>query len=252
MTHLFEHALLRRLLRQGTPAELGDATTKLLVEAIDRNDLDEAKRLARYITVESKSLHDLFCDWLWDIFSRIADRDGEQAMHDIMRESQATWMMKRTWRAMLKVPVEERVQITAEVMRSHRCGPDQDGSIEILEDDKRYSIKMDPCGSGGRMRRGDPVDGTPSRLGPPYNFGTTKDAHPWSFGQKDVPYYCTHCAVNETLAMEWGGNPLWVTGYDPDPHKPCFWHFYKKAEDIPEAYFERSGRKKPKPGEGSY
>ena len=64
-----------------------------------------------------------------------------------------------------------------------------------------------------------------------------------------MPYYCVHCAVNELLPMEWGGHPLWVTDYDPDASKPCAWRFYKSAEAIPEKYYARAGRKKPKPGE---
>jgi hypothetical protein len=161
-------------------------------------------------------------------------------------------MMKRTWAGFLKLPVEARVQLTAEIMRAHRCGPDQDGDIEILDAGDRYILRMDPCGSGGRMRRGDPVDGTPSRLGAPYRFGCTRQGHDWSWGQSGVPYYCTHCAMNELLPMEWGGHPLWVTDYDPDPAKPCAWVFYKTAEAIPEAYYRRVGRTKPAPGEGRY
>ena len=104
---------------------------------------------------------------------------------------------------------------------------------------------MDPCGSGGRMRRGDPVDNTPSRLGPPYNFGVTRKAYPWSWNRKNVPYYCIHCAINEILPIEWGGYPLWVTGYTEDASKPCYWHFYKEPRLIPAEYFQRLGFEKP-------
>jgi hypothetical protein len=52
--------------------------------------------------------------------------------------------------------------------------------------------------------------------------------------------------------MEWGGHPLWVTGYDPDPAKPCHWHFYKTVDAIPEEAYTRLGRRKPPPGEGLY
>jgi hypothetical protein len=95
------------------------------------------------------------------------------------------------------------------------------------------------------MRRGDPVDNTPSRLGPPYNFGVTRQAYPWSWQRKNVPYYCIHCAVNEILPIEWGGYPLWVTGYTEDASKPCYWHFYKEPRLIPAMYFERLGVEKP-------
>jgi hypothetical protein len=154
-------------------------------------------------------------------------------------------MLKRTWKALVKMTVEERVHINAEIMRSHRCGPNQDGALEIIEEADRISIKMDPCGSGGRLRRGDPVSGTPSRLGPPYHFGVTKKAYPWSWGRKNVPYYCVHCAINEILPTEWGGYPLWVTGYSDDASVPCYWHFYRRPELIPAEYFQRLGFKKP-------
>jgi hypothetical protein len=182
----------------------------------------------------------------------VAKRHGEEEMQAILKTSQETWMMKRTWKAFLKLSVEERVQITAEIMRSHRCGPKQDGTIKVTEDQDRYSIIMDPCGSGGRMRRGDPVDGTPSRLGPPYNFAATKEACDWNWNRGGVGYYCVHCAFNEILPMEWGDHPIWVTDYNDDANQPCVWHFYKSEEKIPEVYYTRVGRKKPAPGEGKY
>lgn len=241
-----------RLLREGDETELGRPSHELVSEAIDEGRKEDAKKLARAALDETKSLHDLMCDWVWDLLSQIARRHGENEMHEMLRASQGGWMMRRTWRGFLKLPVKKRVELTAEIMRSHRCGPDQDGSIEVVDEGDRYAIIMDPCGSGGRMRRGDPVDGTPSRLGPPYEFGKTKEAHDWSWNRKDVPYYCVHCCLNEKLATEWGGHPLWVTGYDPDASKPCAWYFYKKAEDIPEQYYTRIGHKKPKRGQGHY
>jgi hypothetical protein len=36
-----------------------------------------------------------------------------------------------------------------------------------------------------------------------------------------------------------------VTGYSDDASKPCYWHFYKSPELIPDIYFERLGFKKP-------
>ncbi|MBI1198680.1 MAG: hypothetical protein GC203_12515 [Phenylobacterium sp.] len=248
MLRLSDLPRLSRPLRQDDLSDLGEPTTEKIVQAVDGGRLAEAKQLARYVVTEGKALHDLFCDWIWNLFTEIARRQGETEMHAVMRKSQETWMMRRTWKGYLKLSVEERVQVTAEVMRSHHGGPKQQGEIDVVDEGDRYSIYMDPCGSGGRMRRGDPVDGTPSRLGAPYNFGKTEEAHDWSWGQKDVPYYCLHCCLNELLPMEWGGHPLWVTGYDPDASKPCAWHFYKKAELIPDQYYERVGRTKPESG----
>jgi hypothetical protein len=236
---------LKRNLRRDDWDDLGIPTQEQIVAAIDDGRLEEAKELARYIIPEGKGLHDLFCDWIYDIYSKIGAEYGDEAVYKMTRSTQGTWMMKRTWKAFTRMSVEDQVYLTCEIMRSHRGGPKQDGALEVIEEDDRISIKMDPCGSGGRMRRGDPVDGTPSRLGPPYNFGVTSKPYPWSFGIKGVPYYCLHCAANEILPIEWGGYPLWVTGYNEDHQAPCYWHFYKKPELIPEKYFTRLGFKKP-------
>lgn len=246
MLRLVESERLKRLIREDDGADLGLPTQEMIIKAIDEGRYEEAKALARYMIPEGKGLHDLFCDWIWDMLTKTAEKDGEEAAYQLCRATQKTWMMRRTWKGLLKMSVEDRVRINAEVMRSHRCGPKQDGEIEIIEEQDRISIKMDPCGSGGRMRRGDPVGGTPSRLGPPYNFGVTKQAHPWSWGRKNVPFYCIHCAINEILPIEWGGYPLWVTGYSDDASKPCYWHFYKKPDLIPDKYFSRLGFEKPK------
>ncbi len=196
LTGLEDFAKWKRPLRQDDPDTLGIPTTEMICEAIDNGHYEEAKSLARYTITEGKALHDLMCDWVWHFLTLIADRHGEEEMIVILRASQESWMMKRTWKAFLNLTVAERVQVTAEIGRSHYCGPNQDGSIEISEDADRFTLKMDPCGSGGRMRRGNPVNGDPSRLEAPYNFGCTQEAHPWSLGQKEVPYYCAHCAIH--------------------------------------------------------
>jgi hypothetical protein len=81
---------------------------------------------------------------------------------------------------------------------------------------------------------------------------STKKAYLESWGKKNIPYYCMHCAHNEILPMQWGGHPLWVTAYNDDAHKPCEWRFYTNADDIPEAYYTRVGMAKPAKGEGQY
>jgi hypothetical protein len=252
MLRLEHHQFLQRKMRQEDVEELGGATTVAIKTAIDENRLDDAKELTDYSITESKGLHDLMCDWVYDLLDKTAKKFGETAMYELLKSTQDTWMMKRSWKGYLKISVPERVQLTAEVLRAHRCGAEQDGELTIVEDEKSISIIMDPCGSGGRMRRGDPVDGTPSRLGKPYNWGSTKEAHTWAWSKKDVPYYCIHCAVNETVMMENGGHPLWVTEFDSDASKPCAWKFYKRAEDIPEQHYVQLGFKKPAAGEGQY
>lgn len=238
---------LRRLLRQDPVPELGVSTVTLLERRIDEGKLDEAKALARYAEIERQPLHDLFADWIWHMLTRIGANYGEAEVGKVLRETQSGWMMRRVWKSFQKMTVLERVHMTAEMMRSHAFDHmSGKQTVTVVEEEDRYSVVMDPCGSGGRMRRGDPQ----SRLEPPYDFGVSQEPHDWSWGEKGVPYYCAHCALNEILPMEWGGYPLWVTGYDADASKPCAWHFYKTADAIPEHYFTRVGRRKP--SEGTY
>ena len=250
MINLSHMKKLGRFIRRDDWPTLGQATPKLIAKAIDEKDYDTARALAEYIVPEGKGLHDLFCDWIWDMLSKTGELHGEEAVYRLCRATQETWMMKRTWKALMKMSVEDRVYLNAEVMRSHLCGPSQDGEIEIIEEKDRISIKMDPCGSGGRMRRGDPVNGTGPRMNPPYSFGCTKKAYPWSWGKQNVPYYCIHCAINEILPIEWGGYPLWVTGYNADESESCYWHFYRRPELIPNSYFTRLGFDKPQEFQG--
>lgn len=249
MVNLVELAAVGRKVRQDDLDDLGAPTQAKILEALDDGRTEDARNLIAYMVPEGKALHDLFCDWLWDVFTRIAERHGEDEMHEIMMATQETWMMKRTWKAFRRMSVKTRVDLMAEMMRAHHCGPQQDGTLAVTEDEDRYTIWMDPCGSGGRMRRGDPVDGTPSRLGPPYGFGITSKAHAWSWGKAGVPYYCLHCANMEILPIQWGEAPLWVTEYADDAAKPCAWHFYKSPERIPERFYERLGKSRPQPGE---
>jgi hypothetical protein len=252
MLRLSEIAGMDRPVRQDDVDDLGKPTQELICDAIDAGRYEEAKALARYFLPEGKALHDLFCDWIWDFLDKIAKREGEEAVFDYLHATQSSWMLKRTWSGFLNLPIKKRVDLSAEIMRSHMCGPKQDGEIVIEEHEDHFALVMDPCGSGGRMRRGDSVNNTPSRLGAPYNFGATSKAYEWSFGEADVPYYCLHCAVNEIVPMELGGHPLWVTDYQADADKPCKWLFYKSAEAIPEKYYERAGKKKPAAGQGKY
>jgi len=236
---------IRRAIRIDEWEELSVPTVIKTTEAIDSNRLEEAKSLCQYIVTEGKGVHDVLCDWIWNLLTYVAETEGEDAVYKACLATQSGWMMKRTWKAFSRMSVKEQIYISMELMRSHRGGPCQLGETPIVEEEDRYVLIFDPCGSGGRMRRGDPVDGTPPRTRAPYNFGVTKKAYPWSFGLKEVPYYCIHCCVNEILCIEWGGYPLWVTEYNSDPDKPCAWVFYKHSELIPEKYFTRVGKSKP-------
>lgn len=236
--------MLDRKIRKDGWEGIGVSTWIRIKEAIQEGRTAEALDLVDYLSIESKFIHDVYCDWVYHHMDYIAEKWGEEEMYQVLWNA-GLLFRKSAIEAMPSVPVEERVQAHAEIMRAHRCGPGEMGNITVVEEKDRYVMSFDPCGSGGRMRRVGELDGIPPRTGPPFNFGRTKKAYHWSWGKVGVPYYCVHCCVwSEILPVELIGYPVRVCEYSDNPQDPCAWIFYKKAELIPEQYFTRIGKKK--------
>ncbi len=125
---------------------------------------------------------------------------------------------------------EELVVVIAEEFRAHFSGPGREGAIWVIEEADRYRIVLDPCGSGGRMRK--------TEL-----FGVTKKTYPWSWNKSGVPYYCIHCAVMwEIIPIELRGYPIRINLCPDRSEDPCVHLFYKRPQLIPEEYFTRVGK----------
>ncbi|MBA7600752.1 hypothetical protein ES703_07811 [subsurface metagenome] len=237
---------LGRLMRADEPLEeLGISSYDRLRDAVKAGDKETALKLIDYVQIEGKGLHDFYSDWSYALLTWIADNCGEEKLLEVLRYSKEKTKAGFYQLKGLKT-VKQLVQWYAEGMRAHRSGPRETGEIKVWEEEDKYVIAFDPCGSGGRMRRTGELDKTPPRTGPPFDFGKTKKAYPWSWYMKGVPYYCLHCCVfHELVPMEATGAPSKITEYDPDPKAPCRFYFYKKPELVPEKYYKRVGLKKP-------
>ena len=239
--------LLGRLLRVDEPIEeLGISSYDRLRDAVKAGDTETALKLIDYVQIEGKSLHDVYCDWCYAFLTWIADKCGEEALPQVLKYCrEKIGVVFDTMKDMKTA--KQLVQWYAEPMRAHRSGPGERGELKIWEEEDKYVMSFDPCGSGGRMRRTGELDKTPPRTGPPYNLGKTKKAYPWSWSMKDVSYYCLHCAVwHELIPIEATGFPTKITEYDPDPNAPCKFYFYKNPELVPEKYYKRQGLQKPR------
>lgn len=58
-----------RKIRRDDWDELGLSTLVKIDEALDEGRTEEARELAKYTITESKGLHDLMCDWVWDLLT---------------------------------------------------------------------------------------------------------------------------------------------------------------------------------------
>jgi hypothetical protein len=236
---------LGRLIRIGEPPEsLGRSTLSETYGAIDRGDAEEAKRLLESFRYEEQILQDIYVDWIWAMLTWVRDELGEASVERIMRDTLGSWAVAR-YANYLDLSVDERVALTVEGMRGHLGGPGRQGDVEVVDEGSRVVVSFDPCGSGGRARRGDPARGIPPATERP-ELGFSHDGHDWTWRRDGVCLYCSHCAlVNEILPIERLGFPIRVTEYPERAEDKCRWILYKDPRDVPAEAYERVGKRKP-------
>ena len=186
--------------------------------------------------------HDDLVRVTWALMAVAQRLHGEDAMADLLRTSVTGPMVRgRTTHAELaRMTGREIMLLTVETMRSHFSGPAARGAVDVTEENDRYVVAFDPCGSGGRVRR--TVDHGLLASDDAYVRG----AHPWTWGEKPVCLYCAHCSfVNEILPIENVGFPKRITLYPQSPGDRCRWVIYKNPTDTPAAYYHRVGQEKP-------
>ena len=202
--------------------------------------------------------HDRDVDHISGLMNQVVRRYGEATIGPMYDHILLPWFNSRysqfdvdkhPWVEALTV----NMMVAFEAMRGHLCGPGRRGDIEFEELPDRYVLRFDPCGSGGRTTRGDPVEGTPPRMEAPYEWRETKEPAPWNHYRPGVCVYCAHCVVlTEIMPVDAFGYP--VRAVDPprygetDEHghpTKCAWTMFKDPAAVPEEYYTRIGRTKP-------
>jgi len=233
--------LLNRDLRQDEPSEVGVSTLKQAYDAMNRGDLDEAKRIVEYARLEWQVVHDMYVNWSWSFFTYIAEHFGEEELEKAMRSVLGSYYKAR-YDKVMAADVKTQLQLTVEGLRGHLMGKDRQGEIEVVEEEDRYVLRLDPCGSGGVARQR-VEEGREPR---PDLFGFSKKPGPLTWGKERVCHYCMHCTmVNEILAIENYGHPMRITEYPEHAQDACIWYIYKDPKKIPAEYYERVGKKAP-------
>ncbi|MBI2869305.1 MAG: hypothetical protein HYX96_05725 [Chloroflexi bacterium] len=237
MYKLEESKNLGRKIRRDDLKDIGVPSWTLLEDFIKAGKKEEALELINYMfNHEVKFMHDLYTDWTWGLLTYIADNFGEEHVPKAMNAvAMLNPLHSKSAPSDKENSTLELVQRMAEANRAHCARP---GHVTVTEEPDRYILTLDPCGSGGRMRQ-------TGRTEPPYNFGVTKKAYPWSWSRQGVSYYCAHCALWTGIGgIERQGFPVRVHEYPEKAGDPCRIIFYKDPERIPEKHFTELGKKK--------
>ena len=224
-----------------------------------REQPEEAKRRLDMMKETWRQCHDRDVDHTYALMSLIKEQLGEPAIRDMYDRVLLPLFVWRYEKFDVdKHPWDESLEIlmlvACEAMRGHLVGPERTGDMELIELDDRFVLRFDPCGSGGRTLRGDPIEGTGPRMQPPYDWTVTEEKHSWNHYTPGVCLYCTHCIIlMEEMPMDRFGYPVRVIDpplYDADrtavgEAPKCQWQMFKDPTQVPAEYYERVGRTKP-------
>jgi hypothetical protein len=214
---------LGRKFRQDDLQDLAKPNWVAVGEAFQAGKTQEALDLIEYTSEMEQGNNDSLVIFVNSLLAFIGGLD-EENIEKVLRQGRLPKI--KEWLSTTP-DVLESLQRCSELQRRHY------GKIaSITEEADRYVAVLDPCGTGGRLRRS-------------CTAASTKKGYPWSWGKTGVPYYCIHCSLQwEIIPIELRGHPIRITEIGNRPEDPCVHLFYKKPEWIPEKYFTRVGKTK--------
>lgn len=205
---------------------LGGLAADALHHAIDARDAPGFEIAQTMLREAHLRANDVCVHWIQDLFTTVAQHEGEDAVEKLMRVS-----YERIWRhrysAWFALGGHERLALSSEGMRAHYAGPGRRGDFQIEPIEGGWVMAFDPCGTGGVLRRENAL------LGGRWfdeTTGVNTEPAPWSWGLTGVPWYCAHCPMLlEQFPLQTHGRIVRPVAYDPDPWGKTRWVVYSDA-----------------------
>lgn len=191
---------------------MGKRTLDLMLASIENGDLETAKKLGKRMYSEFLAMHDLYRDWVTHLLSLIGRNYGDEVLYEALRET-VDGFTQRTSKHYKGKGLREKVELLMVGLRGHLQ------PLTIEEDEDKFTITTENCGSGGRLIRGGGYDS-------PSGFLKIKNPQTMTFNRPDFPVYCAHCYFQNISLIE--GKPL----YNMEPGeelgiKSCRVYIYK-------------------------
>ncbi|MGE4093998.1 MAG: hypothetical protein AB7G75_24515, partial [Candidatus Binatia bacterium] len=163
-----------------------EAPQKRMAGLIDAGDVAGAKAFYTEVERACRDLHDLYREWVTAGLSHVYREYGVEELNHCLRYSSEKgwmpWMMED-----VSHDVQTRLRDWTRLLVVGNFA-----TLSITEDDEKFLITQNPCGSCGRQHS----DG---RYDPPWNLAVIKEKNPITFTRGDVTAYRTHIAVMHTI-----------------------------------------------------
>jgi hypothetical protein len=211
------------------------------LHAIGQHRADAAAATIELMRVRWAAQHDGLVVWVQELLTDIARTFGEDAVREAV-----TLAYEHIWKPRYelwdRMSPEERLQLSVEGMRGgHLSGPRHRGDVGVSDEGDRYVMSLDPCGSCGILRRGDPDSGRP-----PHRPDGNREPHPWTWGRTGMSWYSVHSPIAlEYIQMSEGRPPLRPLEDCDMGDRPCRWFIYKDPAAVRRVHYERMGFEAP-------
>jgi hypothetical protein len=207
-----------------TPPQLRACTTPRCARALRR--LDEGGRDIAGLLADQhhewRPLHDLFCLFVTAVFSWTDREHGTEALSALVWDTYVS-LFEGTYYTYGMMDDRTLFRTLARNWHYHQA------TFTVSEEPDRFVFHLDPCGSGGRLARGDACGGGLYRYGEGL-LHPIGEASALTFGRSPYPSYCIHCAAtnrDQFLGKPWGfvvdGDVLHA------PEHTCRQFLYKKT-----------------------
>ena len=225
--------------------ELTQTAVDRAVEKLDRGETDIAD-LLRGQRKGWKPWHDFGLVMLEYFYGVALEKGGADYLQEVLAETYAP-AFNAGFPRYAAMSDDELVREIARTWNYH-CA-----DFTLHEEDDRFVFRLDPCGSGGRLFRGE-MWRDMFHYGEPLS-PIMPEAHDVNFNRVNAPAYCTHCAASNRAQLEGALSPETPLFFVIDGHAqskpglPCRVFAYKNniaRENIDPALFRQIGLKPPK------
>jgi len=198
-----------------------DSLAPLAAAAPDADEAEANDLLARFDAIEhrSRAAQDTLRDWLSALLSRIYRQGGVDTLEQALRYTAERTLFGWMPTDMARAP-EKRLPSWVRMLQGHFS------ELRIEEDDEKFTIVQDPCGTCTRQIQS-------GRYGPPLDLAIIEERHAATWFRGDTPVYRAHVPLwHVTLAQELVGVP-WPVNQCPAGlgTGPCAVLLYKDPLD---------------------